>query len=227
MATTHLNNFKVDGKELKIVNQFIFLGSLINENAKCDQEIKGRLQLGRIAMKKLEKIWKSKEITIVTKKRLVEALLFPVALYGCEAWTTKKTDRKKMEAFELWCWRRMLRISWTERVTKEREVLDKAAGKGQKILSLEAIALKRKMSYFGRIVRKNEGIENIMMTAMSKGKRRRGKQRTKWLDGVKGAIGMTLEELTRTERETNGKALSEESLRIAHDCKSTDDDKPF
>jgi hypothetical protein len=117
MSTTKLQGFKLDNEELEVVSRFPFLGSTIKEDGDCREDINKRLALGRAAVIGLDKIWKGKDVKTETKVRLMEALVFPVAMYGAESWTTRKADIKKIEAFENWSWRKMLRISWKEKRT--------------------------------------------------------------------------------------------------------------
>ena len=118
-------NIKINNEEIESVQDFIFLGSKIVRNGESGPEIKRRITLGRNAMLGLEKLWKSKDICTTTKTRLVNAIVFPITMYGCEScWTLRKTERRKIDTFELWCWRRMLRIPWTD-MTTNKEILDR------------------------------------------------------------------------------------------------------
>ena len=115
MASSPITSWQIDGETLETVADFIFLGSKITADGDCSHEIKRYLLLGRKAMTNLDSILKSKDITLSTKVRLVKAMVFPVVMYGCESWTTKKAESQKIDAFELWCWRRLLRVPWTAR----------------------------------------------------------------------------------------------------------------
>ena len=117
MSTEEMEEFELYGENVEIVRDFVFLGAKIEDSGSCKGEILRRLALGRAAMTGLNKIWKDKDITITTKCRIVNALVFPVMLYGCESWTIRKAERRIIDSFELWCWRRLLRISWTARRT--------------------------------------------------------------------------------------------------------------
>ena len=119
MSTEEIEEFEVDGEKIGVVRDFIFLGAKIEDSGSCKGEILRRLALGRAAMPGLTKIWKDKDITITTKCRIVNALVFPVVLYGCESWTIRKAERRGTDSFELWCWRRLLRIPWTARRTNK------------------------------------------------------------------------------------------------------------
>ena len=154
-----------------------------------------RLTLGRIAMTSMSKIWKDSAISKSTKTRLVRALVFPIALYGCESWTTRKTEKKKIASFENWCWRRMLRVSWTDRRTNAS--IDEEIGSGTTLLNQ---ALKQKLSYFGHVVRA-DGLEKSLMLGMGEGKRNRGRPRARWMDEILERTGLGLREATQAARE--------------------------
>ena len=119
MSTEEIDEFEVDGEKVGVVRDFVFLGAKIDDSGSCKGEILRRLALGRAAMTGLNNIWKDKDITITTKCRIVNALVFPVVLYGCESWTIRKAERRRIDSFELWCWRRLLRIPWTARRTNK------------------------------------------------------------------------------------------------------------
>ena len=119
MSTEEIDEFEVDGEKVGVVRDFVFLGAKIDDSGSCKGDILRRLALGRAAMTGLNKIWKDKDITITTKYRIVNALVFPVVLYGCESWPIRKTERRRLDSFELWCWRRLLRIPWTVRRTNK------------------------------------------------------------------------------------------------------------
>ena len=146
MTTSPIDTFTLRGEEIEIVDSFIFLGSLIKADGGCSVEIRWRLALGRSAMMGLNLIFKSNKIQDRINMRLVRSLVFPVVLYGCEGWTTTKADRRKLDAFELWCWRRVLKIPWTDRVTNSSVLMAAAIP-----MSLEAMALRHKLSYFGHV----------------------------------------------------------------------------
>ena len=144
---------------LEVVNDFIYLGSLISDKGSSQKEIKRRIMLGRVAMKKLTKIWQSRSITNNTKIRLVESLVFSVLLYGCETWTVNASDKKRSEAFEMWCWRRMLRVSWMERRTNA-SIMEELKVPNR----LSTLVNKRMLQFFGHVVRRNvENLEKIIM----------------------------------------------------------------
>ena len=168
---------------------------LISNVGLCTTEIKRRLALGRAAMAALNKIWKDKNISTQTKIRLVKALVFPVVTYGCETWTVKKYEQSRIDAFELWCWRRLLRISWTEKRTN-KSVLDEISTD----MPLQALILKQKLSYFGHVMR-SEPLENCIMLGMGGGKRRQGRPRTRWIEEIFRTTGMGLQELKEFARD--------------------------
>ena len=148
-------HYGVNGETVETVSDFIFLGSQITADGACSHEIKRRLLLGRKVMDNLDSILKSRDVTLPTKVRPVEVMVFPVVIYGCESWTIKKAQRQRIDAFELWCWRRLLRVPWTAR------------GPNQSILkeiipwcSLEGLMLKLKLQYFGHLLRRADSFED-------------------------------------------------------------------
>ncbi|KAF7245189.1 hypothetical protein EYD10_08660 [Varanus komodoensis] len=170
-----------------VVTDFIFLGSKITADGDCSPEIKRRLLLGRKAMANLDSILKSRDITRPTKVCIVKAMVFPVAKYGCESWTIRKAEHRRIEAFELWCWRRLLRVPWTAR-RSNRSVLEEI----NPDCSLEGQIVKMKLKYFGHLMRRKDSLEKSLMLGTIDGKRRRGRQRMRWLDGVTEAVGVSL-----------------------------------
>uniref|UniRef100_A0A8D2IYD5 Reverse transcriptase domain-containing protein n=1 Tax=Varanus komodoensis TaxID=61221 RepID=A0A8D2IYD5_VARKO len=158
MASGPLTSWQIDGEEMEVVANFIFLGSKIIADRDCSQEIKRRLLLGRKAMANLDSILKSRDITLPTKVRIVKAMVFPVAMYGCESWTIRKAERRRIEAFELWCWRRLLRVPWTAR-RSNRSVLEEI----NPDCSLEGQILKLKLKYFGHLMRRKDSLEKSLM----------------------------------------------------------------
>ena len=145
-----------------------FLGSKITADGDCSHEIKRRLLLGRKVMTNLDSILKNKDITLPTKVRLVKAMVFPVVMYGCESWTLKKAECQRIDAFDLWCWRTLLRVSWTARVPTS---LLKDISPG---ISLEGMMLKLKLQYFGHLMRRVDSLEKTLMLGGIGGRRRRG-----------------------------------------------------
>ena len=151
------------------MSDFIFLGSKITADGDCSHEIKRRLLLGRKVMTNLDSILKSRDITLPTKVRLVKAMVFPVVVYGCESWIVKKAEHQRMDAFELWCWRRLLRVSWTARRSNQSILKEISPG-----CSLEGMMLKLKLRYFGHLVRRVDSLEKTLMLGVTGGRRRRG-----------------------------------------------------
>ena len=168
--------------------QTLFLGgSKIIADGDCSHEIKRRLLLGRKVMTNLDSILKSRDIALLTKVRLVKAMVFPVVMYGCETWTVKKVERRRIDAFELWCWRRLLRVPWTAR--RSNQSIPK------KIIpeySVERVMLKLKLQYFGHLMRRGDSLERTQMLGGIGGRGRRGQQRMRWLDGITDSMDMGL-----------------------------------
>ena len=156
---------------------FIFLGSKITVDDDCSHEIKRHLLLRRKVMANLGSIFKSRDITLPTKVCLVKAMVFPVIMYGCESWTVKKAECQRIDAFELWCWRSLLRVPWTARRFNQSNLKEISPG-----CSLEGLMVKLKLQYFGRLMRSVDSLEKILMLGGIGGRRRRGRQRMRWLD---------------------------------------------
>src|SRR5574338_165154 len=166
MASGPITSWEIDGET---VSDFIFLGSKITTDDDCSHEIKRRLLLGRKVMTNLDSIFKSRDITLPTKFRLVKAMVFPVVMYGCEIWTVKKAEHRRIDAFELWCWRRLLRVPWTARRSNQSILKEISPG-----ISLEGMMLKLKLQYFGRLMRRVDSLEKTLMLGGIEGKKRRG-----------------------------------------------------
>ena len=171
------------------MSDFILGGSKITADGDCSHEIKRCLPLGRKVMTNLNSIFKSRDITLLTKVRLVKAMVFPVVMYGCENWTVKKAERRRIDAFELWCWRRLLRVPWTARRSSQSILKEISPG-----ISLERLMLKLKFQYFGHVLRRVDSLEKTLMLGRIGG-RRRGWQRMRWLDGINDSMDMSLSEL--------------------------------
>jgi exonuclease III len=190
MTNGPIQEFHIDNDQVEIVKEFIFLGSSISTDGNCSNEIKRRLLMGRKAMVSLDKLIKSKDVSLATKIRVIKTMVFPVTTYGCESWTIKQADRRKIDAFELWCWRRLLRVPWTEKRTN-KSVLQEIKPE----CSLEASMVKLKLSYFGHIMRRQDSLEKEIMLGMVGGKRRRGRQKERWTDTIKEDTNLTITQL--------------------------------
>ena len=147
MASSPITSWQVDGETVETISDFIFLGSKITADGDCSHEIKRRLLLGRKVMTNLDSILKSRDITLSTKVRLVKAMVLPVVMYGCESWTIKKAERRTIDAFELWCWRRLLQVPWTARRSNQSILKEISPG-----CSLDRSMLKLKLQYFGHLM---------------------------------------------------------------------------
>ena len=167
-----------------------FWGSKITAGGDCSHEIKNCLLLGRKVMTKLDSILKSRDITLPTKVCLVKVLVFPVVMYGCERWTIKKAECQRSDAFELWCWRRLLRVPWTARRSNQSILKEISPG-----CSLEGRMLKLKLQYFGHLMRRADSFEKTLMLGKIEGRRGRGQQRLRWLDGIIDSMDMSLGKL--------------------------------
>ena len=183
-------SWQIGGKKVETVTDFIFLGSKITADGDWNHEIKRRLLLGRKTMTNLDRILKNREITLPTKVHLVKAMVFPVIMYGYESWTIKKADCQRIDAFELWCWRRLLKIPWTARRSNQ-SILKEISPE----YSLERLVLKLKLQYFGHLMWRTNSLEKTLMLGKIEGERRRGQQRMRWLDGITDSMDMSLSEL--------------------------------
>ena len=173
MASSPITSWEIDGKTVETVRNFILGGSKITADGDCSHEIKGHLLLGRKVMTNLDSILKSRDITWPTKVRLVKAMVFPVVMCGCESWTVKKAEHRKIDASELWCWRRLLRVPWTARRSNQ-SILEICPG-----CSLQGLMLKLKLQYFGCLMRRVDSLEKTLMRGGIGGRRRRGRQRVR------------------------------------------------
>ena len=169
MASGFITSWEIDGETVETVSDFILGGSKITADGDCSHEIKRCLLLGRKVMINLESIFKSRDIILPTKVRLVKAMVFPVVMYGCESWTVKKADCQRIDAFELWCWRRLLRVPWTAR--RSNQSILKVISPG---ISLEGMMLKLKLQYFGHLMRRVDSLEKTLMLGGIEGRRTRG-----------------------------------------------------
>ena len=186
MASNPITSWQIDGETMETVRLFGG-GSKISADGDCSHEIKRRLLLERKAMTNPNSVLKSRDITLPTKVCQVKAMVFPVVMYGCESWTIKKAERGRIDAFEVWCWRRLLRVPWTARRSNQSILKEISPG-----YSLEGLMLKLKLQYFGHLMRRADSLEKTMMLGKIEGKRRRGQQRMRWLDGITDSMDMGL-----------------------------------
>ena len=168
MASGPITSWEIDGKTVETVADFILGGSKITVDGDCSHEIKRRLLLGRKVMTNPDSILKSRDVTLPTKVHLVKAMVFPVVMYGCESWTVNKAECRRVDAFELWFWRRLLRVPWTARRSNQTILKEISPG-----CSLERMMLKLKLQYFGHLMRRVDSLEKILMLGKIEGRRRR------------------------------------------------------
>ena len=169
MASGPITSWEIDGETVETVAGLIFLGSKITADGDCSHKIKRLLLLGRKIMTNLGSILKSRDITLPTKVHLVKAMIFPVVMYGCESWTIKKAEHRRIDAFKLWCWRRLLRVPWTARRSNQSILKEISPG-----CSLEGLMLKLKLQYFGHLIQRADSFEKTLMLGKVGGRRRRG-----------------------------------------------------
>ena len=189
MASSPITSCQLDRETTETVTDFIFLGSKITADGGYIPEIKRCLLLERKAMINLNSIWKSRDITLSTKVCLVKAMVFPVVRYGCENWTIKKAERWRIDAFELWCWRRLLKVPWTARRSNQ-SILKEISPE----YLLEGLMLTLKLQYFGHLIWRTDSLEKTLMLGMIESRRRRGWQRMR-LDGITDSMDMSLSKL--------------------------------
>ena len=187
MASGPITSWQIDGETTETVTDFIFLGSKITADGDCSYEIKRHLLLGRKVMTNLNSILKSRDITLSAMVHLVKAMVFPVVMHGCESWNIKKAECQRIDAFELLCWRRLLRVSWTARRSNQ-SILKEISPE----CSLERLMLKLKLQYFGHLMRRTDSLEKTLMLRKIEGRRRREQQRMRWLDGITTSMDMSL-----------------------------------
>ena len=187
MASSPITSWKIDGETVETVADLIFLGFKITADGDCSHEIKRCLLPGRKAVTNLDSILKSRDITLPTKVYLVKVMVFLVVMYGCESWTVKKAEHRRVDAFELWCWKRLLRVRWTTRRSNQSILKEISPG-----CLLEGLMLKLKLQYFGHLMQRADSLEKTLMLGKIGGRRRRGRQRMRWMDGITDSMGMTL-----------------------------------
>ena len=190
MASGPITSWEIDGETVETVSDFIWGSSKITADGDCSHEIKRRLLHGRKLMTNLDSIFKSRDITLLIMVHLVKAMVFPVVMYGCESWAVKKAEHRRTDAFELWCWRRLLRVPWTAR--RSNQSIQKEISPG---CSLEGMMLKLKLQYFGHLMWRVDSLEKILMLGGTGGRRKRGRQRMRWLNGITNSMDVSLSEL--------------------------------
>ena len=189
-ASGPITSWQLDGETMETVRDFILGGSKITADDDCSHEIKRHLLLGRKVMTNIDSILKSRDVTLPTKVHLVKAIVFPVVVYGYESWTIKKAEHRRIDAFELWCWSRLLRVPWTARRSNQSILKEISPG-----CSLEGLLLKLKLQYFDHLMQKADSFEKTLMLGKIEGKRRKERQRMRWLDGITDSLDMSLGKL--------------------------------
>ena len=187
MASGPITSWEIDGETVETVSDFILGAPKSLQMVTAAMKLKDRLLLGREVMTNLDSIFKSRDITLPTKVRLVKAMVFLVLMYGCESWTVKTAEHRRIDAFELCCWRRLLRVPWTARRSNQ-SILKEISPES----SLEGLMLKLKLQYFCHLMQRTDLLGNIMKPGKIEGRRRRGQSRMRWLNGITNSMGMSL-----------------------------------
>ena len=190
MASSPITSGQINGEKVETLTDFIFLGSKITADGDCSHEIKRHLLLGRKAMINLDNILKSREITLPTMAHIVKAMVFPVVMYGCESWTTKKAECQRIDVFELWCWRRLLSVPRSARRSNQ-SILKEISPE----YSLEGLRLKLKVQYIGHLMRRGDSLDKTLMLGKTEGKRKRRELKMRWLNGITDSMDMNLSKL--------------------------------